>query len=378
MLAFQLLTRSAERNRSMFSRIPAVALVFAMVGSTLARAEVKDLSCDQTGPTAYRLSYRLTDDSQKVQIFASTDPAGTTGREQVLTTSDTNLTVQAGEPGQRIYFFIKPDHGPEREVSIRHIPLEGTPNFRDLGGYETADGRFVRWGEIYRSGVLSKLTAKDFIYLSQLDVQVVCDFRTPDENATAPEIWIPGSDVLHVSVPIGVVGNKDVRAPMEQFLATNPTPDQMKAWMARTYSTFVVTNAPEYAKVFAQLKQDHLPLLYHCTAGKDRTGVFSALLLRTLGVPETTVLADYALTDQYLLNAMSPAESQKMIANANPMYAKLPPEVMHVMMSADPDFLRGTFRAIDEKFDSFDNYRRNELGVSDADVEVLKTRLLEQ
>ncbi|HEX3991899.1 MAG TPA: tyrosine-protein phosphatase [Acetobacteraceae bacterium] len=165
---------------------------------------------------------------------------------------------------------------------------------------------------------------------------------------------------------------------MEQFLATNPTPDQMKAWMAKTYGDFVVTNAPEYAKVFAQLKQDHLPLLYHCTAGKDRTGVFSALLLLTLGVPEKTVLAGYAMTDQYLLNAMSPAARQKMLANASPMYASLPPEVIRVMMSADPEVLRSTLRAINEKFGSFDNYRRTELGVSDADVEVLKARLLEQ
>ena len=362
----------------MFARISVVILSFALAGSTLVSAEVKDLSCDQTGPTAYKLSYALTEDSHKVQIFSSTDPTGKKGKELVLSTSDTNVTVQAGSPGQRVYFFIKPDHGPEREVSIRHLALQGTPNFRDLGGYETTDGRFVRWGLIYRSGVLSNLTASDFAYLRQLDVHVVCDFRTADENAVAPEIWIPNSGVLHVSAPIGTAGSKDVNAPMEQFLSTNPTQEQTKAWLVKTYGDFALADASEFAKVFAQLKQDHLPLLYHCTAGKDRTGVFSALLLLTLGVPERTVLADYELTDKYMLNAMSPAATQKMLASSSPAFAKVPPQVTRTMMASDPDFLRGTLHKIDEKYGSFDNYRRTELGVSDADVEVLKSRLLEK
>lgn len=362
----------------MFSKISVVTLGFVLAGSMLARAEVKDLSCDQTGPTSYKLSYILTGGSHEVRIFASTDPTGVTGKELVLTTSNSNVTVQAGAPRQRVYFFIKPDHGSEREVSIRHIPLQGTPNFRDLGGYETTDGHFVRWGLIYRSGVLSKLTASDFAYLRQLDVRVVCDFRTAEENAVAPEIWIPGSHVLHVSAPIGTSGSKDVTAPIKQFLSSNPTPEQTKAWMVKMYGDFATADAPQFAKVFAQLKEDHLPILYHCTAGKDRTGVFSALLLLTLGVPEKAVLADYELTNKYELNAMSAAATRKMIANSSPDFARVSPAVMRVMMAADPDYLRSTLREIDEKFGSFANYRRTELGVSDADVEVLKARLLER
>jgi protein-tyrosine phosphatase len=361
----------------MLSKVLVATLGVALAGSMLAHAEVKDLSCDQTGPTAYKLSYTLTGDSHEVQVFASTDPTGAKSRDLVLTTSDTDVTVQAGAPGQRVYFFLKPDHGPEREVSIRHLPLEGTPNFRDLGGYETSDGRFVRWGTIYRSGVLSKLTASDFAYLRQLDVSVVCDFRTAHENAVAPEIWVPGSDVVHISLPIGTAGTKDVNTPMKQFLATHPTPAQTKEWLVNTYADFALTNAPEYAKVFAQLKQNHLPLLYHCTAGKDRTGVFSAFLLLTLGVPEKTVLADYELTNKYLLNATSAAANQKMVASSSPSLATAPPEVLRALMAADPDYLRSTLRKIDEVFGTFDNYRRSKLGVSDADVAVLKARLLE-
>jgi protein-tyrosine phosphatase len=361
----------------MFGRISLVALASFLTGSMLACAEVNELICIQTAPTEYRLSYSLTGDSHQVEIFASTDPVGGNGLQPVLKTSDTDVTVHAGAPGQRMYFFLKPDHGEQREVSIRHLPLQGTPNFRDLGGYETTDGHFVRWGTIYRSGVLSNLTPVDFTYLSQLGVRVVCDFRTPQENAKAPEIWIPGSDVEHVSLPIGPGSNKDNSTSMESILATNPSPAELKARLTKIYGEFAFTNAPEYAKVFAQLKEDHLPLLYHCAAGKDRTGVFSALLLLVLGVPEKTVLADYELTDKYLLNGMSDDASKKML-NSNSSLAHLSPEQRQVLMAADPEYLKSTLRQIEVKYGSLDNYRRTELKVSDQDVEKLRGRLLEK
>ena len=325
----------------------------------------------QTAPTEYKLSYKLTGDSHAVEILASTDASGATGEQTVLKTSDTNVTVHAGKAGQRVYFFVKPDHGEQREVSIRHLSLEGTPNFRDLGGYETTDGRFVRWDKIYRSGVLTHLTAADFRYLGQLGVRVVCDFRTAQENASDPEVWIPGSDVEHVSLPIGT--NDGSNTVMETFLASHPSPEEIKAWLTRLYGEFAFTNAAEYSKVFLQLKQDHLPLLYHCTAGKDRTGVFSALLLLTLGVPEKTVLEDYELTNKYLRDRLSSAASKQMLARY-----PVTPEQGRVLMSADPDYLESTLRQIEKKYGSFDNYRRTALGVSDGDVERLRARLLEK
>jgi len=206
---------------------------------------------------------------------------------------------------------------------------------------------------------------------------VVCDFRTPQENATAPEIWIPGSDVEHISLPIGPGSNKDKSTSMDSILATHPSPAELKAWLIKTYGGFAFTSAPEYAKVFAQLKEDHLPLLYHCAAGKDRTGVFSAMLLLVLGVPETTVLADYELTNKYLLNGISSDASKKLLSS-NPSLAHLTPEQRQVLMSADPEYLKSTLRQIEVKYGSFDNYRRIELGVSDDDAETLRARLLEK
>jgi len=354
-----------------------IAIAAVLVSATAALAELKDLQCTQTGPTEYHLTYTKTLDIHSVQVLASTSPDGASGLTSLLTTSDTEFTLHTGQLGDRVYFFLKPDRGLEREVSIRRLPLEGTPNFRDIGGYKTTDGRFVRWGLLYRSGVLTRLTPTDFAYLRHLGIRVVCDFRTAQENSVDPEVWIPNASVDQISLPIGDSASKASVSSIQRMLASNPTPDQLRQRMTKVYGDFAFTNAPEYAKVFKQLEQDHLPLLYHCTAGKDRTGVFSALVLLTLGVPRETVLADYALTNKYLLNGISAADSKKMLAS-NPGMDRLTPAQRDVLMAADPAYLESTLRQINERYGSFDNYRRSALGVTDEDVQQLRSRLLEK
>jgi protein-tyrosine phosphatase len=353
--------------------LKATVLSCLIAVSIAVRADVTNLNCTEDAPGSYTLSFSLTGDSREVQIFASSDP---TGRLQpVLKTSNTHVTVHAGKPGERMYFFLKPDHGEQREVSIRRLPLEGSPNFRDLGGYETSDGHFVQWGKLYRSGVLTFLTPADLAYLSQLGIRVVCDFRTKQENEVAPEKWIADADVQQISLPIGGDSNHSTAQQMQDMLAHNPTPDQLRASLTKTYSDFAFRAAPQYAQVFAQLKHDKLPLLYHCTAGKDRTGVFSALLLLTLGVPEETVLADYALTNRYL-KENSDARRKMMASTGSSAFSHMTPQQQAVLMAADPAYLKSTLRAIDAKYGSFDNYRRQALQVSDSDVAALRARLL--
>jgi protein-tyrosine phosphatase len=358
----------------MFKKL--LAFCFVAVAA-FAHAEVTDLTCDQTGPTEYKLSYILTAGTRKVTIFASTDPTGATAMRQVAETDRSYAIVRAGEPGERMYFFLKPDQGEQREVSIRRLPLEGTPNFRDLGGYRTTDGRYTQWGKIYRSGVLTYLTPSDMNYLGHLSIRVVCDFRTPQENTDAPEKWVDGASTEHLSLPIGADSNSNTLAEMQSFIASHPTEAQLREYMTKIYGNFVVGAAPKYAQVFAQLKQDRLPLLYHCTAGKDRTGVFSALLLLILGVPEETVLADYHLTDQYLFNPIHrDATSKQATSTMNKAMSSMTPEARKAMSVADPAYLKSTLHLIDEKYGSFANYRRQKLGVSDADVEILRAHLL--
>ncbi len=355
--------------------LPRILLSFATIlaGAIACGAEVTDLSCIQTAPTEYRLAYKLTENSHQVQIFASTDPTGTNGMQFVQKTSQTEVTVHAGSAGQRMYFFLKPDQGSQQEVSIRRLPLEGTPNFRDLGGYETKDGRFVRWGMLYRSGVLSGLTASDLTYLSQLGVKVVCDFRTAQENTVAPEKWLEDPSVVRIAVPIGANSKNGQTASVKSLLENHPTPEELRVRMQQVYQRMVLDSSPQFAKAFRQIIEGPLPMLYHCTAGKDRTGIFTTFVLLSLGVPESTVLTDYELTAKYLT-----VEAQKKMStmSANKELAELSPEQARVLMAADPACIRSALAVISEKYGSFDNYRRQALGISDRELEQLKSRVL--
>jgi len=348
----------------------------ALTASTLLQAEILNPVCTQTAPSEYKLTYQLTGDSHKVRVLAGNQPGDSKSAQTLIETTETSVVLHAGKPADRMYFFLKPDHGAEREVALRHIPLQGTPNFRDLGGYQTVDGRFVRWGMLYRSGVLSYLTPDDVKTLQQLGIRLVCDFRSKQENDAAPENWENGLNLERLSLPIDTQPAAGKEDPMKQMLAANPSADQLRAMMTKFYASFAFQTAPMYARVFDELKKDRLPLAYHCTAGKDRTGVFSALVLLTLGVPEETVIADYALTNKYLSAGMNSDAARKMMGSGGEIFARMSPEQRNVLMAADPEYLRSTLRAIDAKYGSFDNYRRQALLVSDVDRDALQKRLL--
>lgn len=370
-----------ERSRFMFVRtaLAPTLLAATLTMGSVAHADIVHLNCTQTGADEYRLTYDFTGTTRSVAITAGTDPNNVAASTPVSKTAAKSITLHAGKPGERVYFYLKADTGEVREVSIRHLPLQGTPNFRDLGGYQTTDGHYVRWGMIYRSGVLTYLTPADYSYLTNLGIRVVCDFRSKQENESEPERWIPGASTNMISLPMGGPKKDGKEASVQNILGNDPTPEKLRARMINSYGDFAFAASDQYAAVFQQVKNESLPLLYHCSAGKDRTGVFSALLLLTLGVPEKTVLEDYALTNKYLLENLNDQTMQKLSNSPwNSLLAHLTKEQRAILMAADPAYLESTLRHIDMKYGSFDNYRRQQLHLSDADVQQLRAKLTVQ
>lgn len=234
----------------------------------------------------------------------------------------------------------------------RRVPLAGTSNFRDLGGYETVDGRRVKWGQLYRSSSLSELTDEDLEYIAALDIKLICDLRRDEERIEAPS-RLPvtkSSTVLMLSVG---PNRKDSKL-YEYLWRGEATEEEMRAVMQEVYRDFAIKFAYQYAQFMQSVAHaDHLPLLFHCSAGKDRTGFAAALILETLGVPRETIFDDYSLTNRYTTR------------NLSDRYKNLKsPELFHTMMSADPDYLLAAYDAVDEVFGSFDRYLSDGLGIS--------------
>lgn len=244
----------------------------------------------------------------------------------------------------------------------RVIALQGQTNFRDLGGYETLDGRHVRWGAIYRSGELSELTAADYRRLSALHIRTVYDLRDAGERARQPTVWAAGS-----------VSRFDSPKPTTQTVANIPSdPQAARAQMQAFYAKAPDRYAVEYGVIFRELLAAHQPLLLHCTGGKDRTGVASALILTALGVPRADVTADYQLTDRLLRPAQLPAKTSLMKTMQT-----MSPDVQAEFVRADPAYLAAAFDAIDHEYGSVDGYLHQKLGVGPAERAKLKALYLE-
>lgn len=170
----------------------------------------------------------------------------------------------------------------------RHIELEGASNLRDIGGYEAAEGRTVRWGSVYRSGAMSRFTPSAWHWMINQGVRAVCDLRSREERELAPTAWQGGMHTCHIGVEYDAQLLFAHRKGRGQA-GLNEMHDSL-------YAIFPKLLAPSLKAMFQALLEARTPLVVHCSAGQDRTGLAIGLLLSALGVSRDTILADYHLS----------------------------------------------------------------------------------
>lgn len=266
-----------------------------------------------------------------------------------------------------------PDAGMPDHVKQRHIVLEGAANFRDLGGYETADGHHVRWGKFYRSDDLGSLTPADVEKVSALGIELVCDFRSDQEKQAEPD-RLPKENppaVLDLAIGAESFMVKDLR---ERISSGNLDGLDLRGMMIEGNRQFATTFSPQYAAMFERItKPENLPVLVHCTAGKDRAGFASAMILSVLGVPRKTVMEDFLLTNHYTASA---TEKQLLMIKVFSLF-RADTDALRPLFGVEPSYLEAAFQTIDEKYGDFDTYRREALGLDDAEVAAFRTLALE-
>lgn len=246
----------------------------------------------------------------------------------------------------------------------RVLPLQGGQNFRDLGGYRTADGRTTRWGLLYRSGSMHFLTADDHAYLARLGIRTVCDFRDTRERATEPAIWPAGTPPRVLADDYAM----DDRGIGLTPAGGAPTAGEARATLAGLYPRLLVQFNGQYRRMFAELLAGHAPLAFNCTAGKDRTGIAAALLLTALGVPREAVIGDYLLTNRYF----DPQKVVRSDSQASQGWRRLPPDVLRAYMAADRDYIEAALHVVESHRGGTEGYLRDELGLSRADLVALR------
>jgi protein-tyrosine phosphatase len=240
----------------------------------------------------------------------------------------------------------------------RSLNLAGATNFRDLGGYAGHGGRTLRWRRLFRSDHLGALTAQDLQSLRELQVMRVCDFRGASERLSAACL-IAGAQVHSLPIEPTIVQR------LSSLLEAGQKPDEAEvvALMQETYRNFVRDNTPRFAALFGHLLASDAPLVFHCTAGKDRTGFAAALILHALGVPRDVILQDYLLTNEHL----KPGRASHSV----------PPEIAAVLFRVQEPFLAAALQAVDQDHGSLDQYLATALGVGPAQRERLAALYLQ-
>ena len=226
-------------------------------------------------------------------------------------------------------------------------------NFRDLGGYAGHGGRPLRWRRLFRAEHLAGLTETDRALLARLGLARAVDFRGLSERAATPYQW-PGITQHALSIEPTVVQRMQDMVAAGQTL----TVPVVQALMKALYHALVTEQAPRFAELFALLLQDDAPLVLHCTAGKDRTGVAAAPILQALGVPRPVVLQDYLLTNALCRHPPLPQSDT-------------PPEALAVLWRVQEDFLATALAAIDAQQGGMAGFLHRRLGLDAAALDLL-------
>jgi protein-tyrosine phosphatase len=289
------------------------------------------------------------------------------------------MTVRNGHsvvvPGQnsaaRHYLAIVTEDGTRTVVAERGLQIEGVRNFRDIGGYPTTDGHYVKWGQVYRSAGLNEITPAGLEALAALGIRLVCDMRGAEEYASAPDILpeAPAPDVLQVPV----ISERSQPSYFYERISNKELDEFGQQFMIDLYLQFVDEFAPSFGQILRHLADPaNLPALIHCTAGKDRTGLAIAFLLLSLGVPESVVVSDYDLSNTYLADRIEGFLSR--LRNFGVPEQKL--QNMLPVFSAPRILLESALAHIKRNYRSVEDYLREEAGVDEATVAGLRENLL--
>ncbi|MFV0476655.1 MAG: tyrosine-protein phosphatase [Parahaliea sp.] len=256
----------------------------------------------------------------------------------------------------------------------RVLTLEGGSNFRDMGGYTTEDGKLVRRGLLYRSGVMTALTPQDEQYLAGFGFDSIIDLRSNEERDLYPNYWAKNAGINYVSFNYSFT----------EIMKKNTTKLQ-KMDMSSLYRQMPYNLKKQLKNYFELAIEGSAPLVVNCSAGQDRTGIASALMLSALGVPRPQIVQDYILSTEYRrpniekgnidlkASAQTNAFARIMLRYADKQSIHAAP----LITDQGIPYLYYAFEQIESDYGSVQNYLEKELDVDAVDINTLKQHYLQ-
>jgi len=247
--------------------------------------------------------------------------------------------------------------------------LESADNFRDVAGdgdgYETADGRHISRGVVYRSNVLT-LSEKDLKTVESLNISTILDLRTPSEIRESPDVTVPGAKWINRNI----LGTEST----DSSVSASTTPESATRMMEDT-ERLMVTDSGLRKQIAATLRDvidSSGSVIVHCSAGKDRTGWISAVLLKAAGVSDSDVMNNYLLTNDYTKDRIGKYYDAMVEKNG-----QTAADTMKPLLGVQSSYLQAGLDEVNEKYGSFDSYITDGLGLSDSELNDLRGKLVE-
>ncbi|MFK7805817.1 MAG: tyrosine-protein phosphatase [Anaerolineae bacterium] len=313
----------------------------------------------------YKVSWKK---SGSIKIFVSTN-SGKEDLQQLSSLQGEQSFVHLNPILNHRYFYtIQHKDGSQTHAASRIWHLPGILNLRDMGGYETIDGRMTRWGKVYRTAHLGNTSDESLEQLSEIKLSLICDLRSNRELNENPDRVPNGATYLHTPI------YKD-----DQLSGIFPKLLFNRASLGDQLGVGYIRMVDERAEAFAGIigrlaDPENLPAMFHCTAGKDRAGLTAAMLLTLLGVPRKTIIADYTLS-----NLASYEMYEDFMEKSGSSISRLgvPPEQLKPLFLANPEWLENALNHIDKRFGGVENYLVNEGELSKDKVAELRNNLLD-
>jgi protein-tyrosine phosphatase len=341
-----------------------------MLAIPAAAGDIAGATAERTSPTSITIRWQGSD---PVDVYVSDSADAGINTATLVSRADTDghETIVTGHLGRRYVLLHDQRSKQIRRVAERLLPLEQGSNFRDIGGYATDDGRHVRWGRLYRSGGQPMLTEHDVVQIRSLGLRNLVDLRSNEERRLAPS-RIDG-------VPYNAIGYS--------MLSMSPSLKNGAGSMqngSTLYHNFPVSLAPQLRLIFDRLLANDMPLAYNCSAGQDRTGFVTAMIMAALGVPRETITLDYHLSTalrrpEFEMTKIDPAlAASDPVAGMFARYQQPSASKPTPLKEADGTaFLDGAYAEIEQRWGSVDAYLEKEAGLDPVERALLRSRYLE-
>ncbi|WP_010252884.1 tyrosine-protein phosphatase [Myroides injenensis] len=245
-------------------------------------------------------------------------------------------------------------------LTNRQLFFRKVDNFRDMGGIETTENRTVKWGKLYRSGHLHKLKNKEFDKINSLSISTIIDLRTDREIDKKPDRVPHGVEYFNYQA---YDDSEDMFSKTKKdVIKGKVTPEQSADLVKEFYKVYPTHDPDKVREIIITILDNDEATLFHCSAGKDRTGMIGAIILSILKVDKETILEEYLLSNDYRIASVS--KRMKLAKFGKTFFPKLNYEVVENFSWIKPEYIQAMFEEIEEKYGSMDNYIEKALKIT--------------